>query len=169
MFSGKPIEGLKIKTQEEIDIETREVKLAKLQKELEKEQDKFEKENVVTLFNGDCKLSNIKSIDITFTDVTSEDSALAAIAYIRPYVNGYLIFISRDLTSFNFKALNDVPEKQEGVAYNISLGGGSLGLLETILPDYYTELNQILPIEKDFCGTFIGDIKSFKMYEGFID
>ena len=85
------------------------------------------------------------------------------------YVNGYLIFISRDLTPFNFKALNDVPEKQEGVAYNISLGGGSLGLLETILPDYYTELNQILPIEKDFCGTFIGDIKSFKMYEGFID
>ena len=47
--------------------------------------------NLNTLFNGDCKLSNIKSIDITFTDVTSEDSALAAIAYIRPYVNGYLI------------------------------------------------------------------------------
>ena len=85
------------------------------------------------------------------------------------YVNGYLIFISKDLIPFNFKALNDVPEKQEGVAYNISLGGGSLGLLEAILPDYYTELKQILPIEKDFCGTFIGDIKSFKMYEGFID
>ena len=47
--------------------------------------------NLNTLFNGDCRLSNIKSIDITFTDVTSEDSALAAIAYIRPYVNNYLI------------------------------------------------------------------------------
>lgn len=85
------------------------------------------------------------------------------------YVNGYLIFISKNLIPFDFKALNDVPEKQEGVAYNISLGGGSLGLLETILPDYYTDLEQILPIEKDFCGTFIGDIKTFKMYEGFID
>ena len=44
MFSGKPIEGLKIKTQEEIELETREMKLSNLQKELEKEQEKFNKE-----------------------------------------------------------------------------------------------------------------------------
>jgi hypothetical protein len=85
------------------------------------------------------------------------------------YINGYLVFVSKDLAPFNFKALNDVKERQEGVPYNISLGGGTLGLMETILPDYYTILDKVLPIEKDFCGTFIGDIKSFKMYEGQID
>ena len=60
-------------------------------------------------------------------------------------------------------------EKQETVPYNISLGGGSLGLLETILPNYYAISDYILPIERDFCGTFMGDIKSFKMYGGFIN
>lgn len=85
------------------------------------------------------------------------------------YVNGYLVFISKDLEKFNFRELNDVAEKQETVPYNISLGGGSLGLLETILPNYYAISEYILPIERNFCGSFIGDIKSFKMYEGFID
>jgi hypothetical protein len=41
--------------------------------------------------------------------------------------------------------------------------------LETIMPRYYDISNYILPIERDFCGTFIGDIKSFKIYLGFID
>lgn len=85
------------------------------------------------------------------------------------YVNGYLIFISKELNALNFKELNDIYTKQEGVPYNISLGGGSIGLLETIMPRYYDISNYILPIERDFCGTFIGDIKSFKIYLGFID
>ena len=85
------------------------------------------------------------------------------------YVNGFLVFKSKELKSFNFKSLDEIQEKQEGVPYNISLGGGSLGLMETVLPNYYAISDYILPIERDFCGTFIGDIKTFKMYEGFID
>lgn len=86
------------------------------------------------------------------------------------YVNGYLIFVSKTLPSFNFKHIEkECIEKQETVPYNISLGGGSLGLLETILPNYYAISDYILPIERDFCGTFMGDIKSFKMYGGFIN
>ena len=80
------------------------------------------------------------------------------------YVNNYLVFISKELSKFNFKQLNEVLTKQETVPYNISLGGGSLGLMETILPNYYAISDYILPIEKDFCGTFMGDIKSFKIY-----
>jgi hypothetical protein len=67
------------------------------------------------------------------------------------------------------KALDDIYQRQEAVPYNMSLGGGSIGLLETILPDYYALPEYLLPIERDFCGTFIGDIKSFKIYEGFIN
>lgn len=85
------------------------------------------------------------------------------------YVNGSLVFVSKELDNFNFRELNDVAEKQEAVPYNISLGGGSLGLLETILPNYYAISEYILPIERDFCGSFMGDIKSFKIYEGLVD
>ena len=47
--------------------------------------------NLDTYFSNDCKLNNIKSIEITFTDVKGTDSAIASIAYLSTYVNGYLI------------------------------------------------------------------------------
>ena len=82
------------------------------------------------------------------------------------YVNGFLVFISKELDEFNFRELNDTYQKQEGVPYSISLGGGTQGLLESILPDYYNTPDYIFPIEKDFCGTFLGDIKAFKIIDG---
>lgn len=85
------------------------------------------------------------------------------------YVNGFLIFISKELPALSFKRLDEIYQKQEGVPYNISLGGGSQGLLESIMPNYYEIPKYVLPIEKDFCGTFIGDIRNFKIYYGFID
>ena len=86
------------------------------------------------------------------------------------YINKHLIFVSKEVNAFNFKNIEDECfEKQECVPYNISLGGGSLGLLETILPNYYAVSEYIFPIERDFCGSFMGDIKSFKMYNGEID
>lgn len=85
------------------------------------------------------------------------------------YVNGFLVFISRELDTILLKALDEVYQKQEAVPYNMSLGGGSIGLMETILPDYFAIPEYILPIERDFCGSFLGDIKSFKIYEGFIN
>lgn len=85
------------------------------------------------------------------------------------YVNGFLVFISKELNAFNFKELNDNYQKQEAVPYSISLGGGSQGLLESILPDYYYASKYMLPIEKSYCGTFIGDIKSFKILDGVVN
>lgn len=85
------------------------------------------------------------------------------------YVNGFLKLISKELDTLNFKALDEVYQKQEAVPFNISLGGGSLGLMETIVPNYYAISDYILPIERDFCGSFLGDVKSFKIYEGFIN
>ena len=79
------------------------------------------------------------------------------------YVNKFLVFVSKELPLFNFRALDEVSQKQEAVPYNISLGGGSLGLLETIIPNYYAVSEYILPIEQHFCGSFLGDIKSFKI------
>lgn len=80
------------------------------------------------------------------------------------YVNGLLKFISKELPEFNFRELNTVAEKQEGVPFNISIGGGTQGLCDSVWLDYNHDFEKILPIEKYFAGTFIGDIKSFKFY-----
>lgn len=80
------------------------------------------------------------------------------------YVNGYLKFISKELPEFNFRELNTQKEKQEGVPFNISIGGGTQGLCDSVWLDYYRAFEKILPIEKNFAGTFIGDIKTFRFY-----
>ena len=80
------------------------------------------------------------------------------------YVNGYLKFISKELPEFNFRELRENPEKQEAVPFNISIGGGTQGLSEGIWLDYRNRFPYVLPLEKIFAGTFMGDIQSFKFY-----
>lgn len=77
------------------------------------------------------------------------------------YVNGKLKYITKKLPKFDLKKLNELKEKQEGVAFNISLGGGTQGLAETIMPEYTMNPTQSFPLEDNFAGTFIGDIKGF--------
>lgn len=80
------------------------------------------------------------------------------------YVNGRLVFISKELPSLSFKALDEVYQKQEGVPFNLSLGGGTQGLMEEILPNYMKLPEHVLPLEENFAGTFIGDIANFRFY-----
>lgn len=80
------------------------------------------------------------------------------------YVNDYLKLVSKELPEVMLFPLNDCPEKQEGVPYNISIGGGSQGLSERILLNFYDNTQYLLPIEKYFAGTFIGDVKDFSFY-----
>lgn len=83
---------------------------------------------------------------------------------VKIYVNGSLKFISKQLEMFNFRELDELPYKQEAVPFNISIGGGTQGLCESIWLNNFKPFKYILPIEKHFAGTFIGDIKSFKFY-----
>lgn len=80
------------------------------------------------------------------------------------YVNGYLKFVSKELPEFNFRALKTMKEKQEGVPFNISVGGGTQGLCDSVWLDYWKAFEKKLPIEENFAGTFIGDIKTFRFY-----
>lgn len=80
------------------------------------------------------------------------------------YVNGKLVYITKDLPNLNLRELKDLYEKQEGVPYNISLGGGTQGLAETILPNYMLNPPRVYPLEEYFAGTFIGYMKDFKFY-----
>lgn len=91
-------------------------------------------------------------------------TALFNTMVLRFYVNGKLVFVSDELRKLNLRKLKEVDEKQEGVAYNISIGGGTQGLMETVLPNYMLNPYRVYPIEENFAGTFIGYFKSFKFY-----
>lgn len=84
------------------------------------------------------------------------------------YVNGKLVFKSDEFLEPNFRGLDEIKEKQEGVPFNMSIGGGTLGLLESVLFNNCID-RKILPIEENFCGSFIGDIYKFKMFNGTVD
>ena len=80
------------------------------------------------------------------------------------YVNGKLVYTTAELPKFNFRKLDDINEKQETVPYNISIGGGTQGLCETILPNYMTDPYRVYDIEKNFAGSFIGYFYKFRFY-----
>jgi hypothetical protein len=54
------------------------------------------------------------------------------------YVNGRAVWINHDFPEFYFSSFNNDKEKQEGVPYSISWGGGSFGLAESWHYDYQT-------------------------------
>lgn len=81
------------------------------------------------------------------------------------YVDGRLVLYSRELPKLKLRELADSSDKQEGVPFNISLGGGTQGLSETVYEDWRTyDEFPVHPLEKEFGGSFIGYIKSFKFY-----
>ena len=81
------------------------------------------------------------------------------------YVDGYLKFVSQELNEIRLRELNERDDKQEFVPFNISLGGGTQGLMESTWINSYNGFPYILPLEEHFAGSFIGDIKSFKIYD----
>lgn len=83
------------------------------------------------------------------------------------YINGKLKFISKEIPELNFRELKDLKEKQEGVPFNISLGGGTQGLCDMITLNYHKLPEYILPLEKNFAGSFIGEMRSFKFFDCF--
>jgi len=85
------------------------------------------------------------------------------------YVNGKLRYVSKELPRIELRELHELYEKQEGVPYNISIGGGTQGLAETIQYNYMLNPTRVYPLEKYFAGTFIGYMRSFKMYNCFME
>lgn len=81
------------------------------------------------------------------------------------YVNGKLVLYSKEMEKFDFRELNDLSDKQECVPFNISLGGGTQGLCDVIYSDFMKLPEYIYPLEREFGGSFIGYLKSFKFYE----
>lgn len=81
------------------------------------------------------------------------------------YIENKLKLVSKELPLLNLRKLNDLYSKQEGVPFNISIGGGTQGLCDMVDINYMTPPTDILPIEKEFGGSFIGYIKTFKFHK----
>ena len=84
------------------------------------------------------------------------------------YINGYLVLVSKELNEFRFRPLKVKSKFQEGVPFNISLGGGTQGLADMITPNYKKVPEVSYYLEDTYAGTFIGDIRAFKMYTCFM-
>lgn len=80
------------------------------------------------------------------------------------YVNGKLKLKSKALPILNLKQLDDLSDKQQAVPFSMSLGGGTQGLCDVINLNYRELPKDVLPLEKEFCGSFIGYIQNFRFY-----
>ena len=90
---------------------------------------------------------------------------ISSVDYMRLmfYVNGKLVLYSKEIPTLLLRVLNDSYEKQEAVPYNISIGGGTQGLCDVIYSlDSVPE--DILYLEKEFGGSFIGYFKVFRFH-----
>lgn len=107
---------------------------------------------------------------------------------LKIYVNGYLFMIIEDFEEIIPHELNTEKEKQIGVPFNLSFGGGTQGLHDHLIFSGCTQRHgpyiqdpELLPnnilsgstlsglttdilLEQNFGGTFMGGISQFRMY-----
>lgn len=81
------------------------------------------------------------------------------------YINARLKLVVNNVEEIIPKRLKEHHQKQEGVPYNISLGGGTQGLLESMTFDGQDPDDLGLLLEKYFAGTFIGGVSRFRIYQ----
>jgi hypothetical protein len=85
------------------------------------------------------------------------------------YVNGYLKHRVKGVKELIPRGLDEYPEKQLGVPYSISIGGGTQGLIETKTFNGIDTKDFNLPIQKNFAGSFVGGISKFRFYSEPLD
>jgi hypothetical protein len=126
-------------------------------------------------------------VDITEEWINEKDNRLGK---FKIFVNGKLFLVIENFEEIIPRPLNTSPETQLGVAYNISLGGGTQGLHDNLtvtgcsdsLSDMvyqqdpeclttkdldetiYSGLTTEIKLEEIFGGSFVGDISAFRMY-----
>jgi len=107
---------------------------------------------------------------------------------LKVYVNGYLLLTIDDFEEIIPRELRTEKEKQIGVPFNISWGGGTQGLRENLIPvnpqqlngpyiqdkqlfnketlsgTSYSSLTTNMLSESTFGGSFMGGISQFRMY-----
>jgi len=114
--------------------------------------------------DGEVSILTIRFIMSEYSDCKSD-----RIFKINFYVNGKLIFVSKELKELDFRPFNDRLVKQENLPFSISIGGGTQGLCDMISLNSNYNTQYLLPIEKYFAGSFIGNIYKFRIFYGKMD
>ena len=108
------------------------------------------------------------------------------IGNLRIYINGKIFFIVDDFEEIIPRPLNTLKERQIGVPFNISIGGGTQGLKDALTlssctsneliqdPELmptdildntiYSGLKTNIKLEEIFGGSLVGDLSAFRMY-----
>jgi hypothetical protein len=127
---------------------------------------------------------------VTFNDNWTEEQKYR-LGTMKFYVNGKLFLVAENFEEIIPRLLNVEKEKQIGVGYNISVGGGTQGLHDNLtfsagcpvelsgityqqdpecLTNYdlehteYSGLTTQIKLEEYFGGSMIGDVSAFRMY-----
>lgn len=127
---------------------------------------------------------------VTFNDNWTEEQ-IYRLGTLKIFVNGKLFMVAENFEEIIPRLLNVEREKQIGVGYNISLGGGTQGLKDNLTfsgecpesisgityqqdPEcltthdldntIYSGLTTHIKLEEYFGGSMIGDISAFRMY-----
>ena len=127
---------------------------------------------------------------VTFNDMWTVEQKYR-LGTLKFYVNGKLFLVTENFEEIIPRLLNVEKEKQIGVGYNISVGGGTQGLHDNLtfsggcpaelsgityqqdpecLTDYdlehteYSGLTTQIRLEEIFGGSMIGDVSAFRMY-----
>ena len=126
-----------------------------------------------------CDLVNRGGInDINYDDVTTylkllnyENEANWRKGKLIFYVNGKKHFVVDDFEEIIPRQLDTDKEKQQGVPFNISWGGGTQGLMESITFSGWTggieqdSQDYQMLMEKNFAGTWCGGYAVLKIYD----
>lgn len=81
------------------------------------------------------------------------------------FINGYLKFVVHNFDEVLFRDFDESKYKVESVPYNISIGGGTQGLVESKTFNGPDPEDKNLLLEQYFAGTFIGSIQKFRLYD----
>jgi hypothetical protein len=84
---------------------------------------------------------------------------------LRFWVNGRVVYRVEDFIGLQLRALNEWSDKQLGVPFNISWGGGTQGLLESQTFGGPDPADDGLDLETNFAGTFEGELSQLRFYE----
>jgi len=109
--------------------------------------------NICVVFNRDVLINGDKC-SLKYIDYINGTLSI--------YINGFMVYSNSNFKEVIPNQLNEMKELQEGVPFNISFGGGTQGLLESIYLDGTKQTTGI--IDKLFTGSFLGSVKSIGMY-----
>ena len=84
---------------------------------------------------------------------------------LKMYVNGRLVMISKEFIGLQLRALNEWSDKQQGVPFNMSWGGGTQGLLESETFGGPDNDDKGLMLETNFAGSFDGELSQLRFYK----